>query len=81
MTVKAENVKRGIDPECGCEIVKCLIWPFCVEMHLESDGTGDAFFDAGDDDFEINFRASNMTELISASERYVQSLYCKGLIE
>ena len=58
-----ENIKGGINPECGCYEETCDIWPCEVTLHLEDDGTGDVFFDFGDYEIDENFPAKTMEEL------------------
>lgn len=69
-----EDIRPGVNPDCGCYEEQCLIWPFEVILHLEDDGTGDAFFDGGDCEFEMNFPATTIEELRAAALGFVQSL-------
>ena len=45
--MKVENIDGYISSDCGCYEETCLIWPFDAILHLEPDGTGDAFLITG----------------------------------
>lgn len=74
MSVQCENIEPGVNPDCGCYEETCIIFPFDVILHLEEDGTGDAFFDCGDWDFEKNFPALTIEELRKQAVEYVRNL-------
>ena len=72
-----EDIVSGFSQECGCYEETCLIWPFEMILHLEPDGTGDAFFDAGDEVFEKNFPATTIEELREAACSFVDELFAQ----
>lgn len=79
--LSVENIRPGVNPDCGCYEEECLIWPFECVMHLEPYGTGDVFFDTGDCDFEENFPANTIEELRQQAVNFVENLYSQGRIE
>jgi hypothetical protein len=79
MTLDVEDITVSKNSDCGCYEEQCLIWPFDVVLHLEPDGTGDAFFDNGDYYFEENFPAATIEELRRAAVDRVLKLYEKQM--
>lgn len=75
MALTVEDIKPSVNPDCGCYEEECFIYPFDVILHLEPDGTGDAFFDDGDGDIEKNFPAKNIEELRAAACQFVAELF------
>lgn len=64
---------KGAD--CGCPEIEGIIWPYDVILHLEPNGTGEAFFDDGDEQVEVTFQAVTLDELVKAAKDYVASKF------
>lgn len=75
MQSRVENIVPGVNAECGCYEETCLIWPCEVTLHLEEDGTGDAFFEIEDYDLEKNFPASTIEELRVKAVEFVNGYF------
>jgi hypothetical protein len=69
-------MKDSFDPECGCPVRECVIWPCDVDLHINPDGTGDIVLDTGDWQEEIiNTFATSLDELYQIAEKIVNEKY------
>ena len=75
MAFAVEDICVGISEECGCYEETCLIFPYEAILHLEGDGTGDAFLDCGDYEIEKNFPANTIEELRVRTIEFLQEYH------
>ena len=75
LTTTVEDIKGGFSADCSCYEEMCVIYPFEVILHLEPDGTGDAFLDCGDYQIEENFSAKNIAQLRDATVKFINDLF------
>lgn len=80
LTVGFDTRSSGVNDECGClEEVLDMHIGLEITIHMEPDGTGDMFIDAGDWQEEINaLECKSIEDLRVEASRYASRLYEEG---
>lgn len=69
--------EQYVSVDCGCPEESFIYGMAEVIMHLDPDGSGTAFVDFGEWDFEIEFKCLSMDELRKEVVRRIDNLpYC-----
>ena len=72
--MSVEVVKSYLNKDCGCPEQELVIGMAVVIIHLEPDGTGDAFIDMGEWQSEEIFDCTTMDELKEKVTNHINSL-------
>lgn len=74
MTVGVDIIASRKSDECGCPEEDLLVGMFDVTIHLEPDGSGEAFIDCGEWQEEKKFICSGIDDLRQQVADYIYSL-------
>lgn len=70
-----EIIENRINEDCGCQEQHLNIGLIDTVIHIEPNGTGEAFFNAGDWEQEVSFpTCDNIDDLREQAEEYILSL-------
>lgn len=72
--MEVEIVKSYLSSDCGCPEQELVVGMAVVTIHLDPDGTGDAFIDMGEWQVELSYQCKTMGELKQKVVSYIESL-------